>query len=1012
LSRHVLGTHRQRQGAATGAASLDGAPAALALAPGRYRLDKFFAKGGMGEIWLAEDQDIGRNVALKRMRAGADDERKDQFLREVQITGQLEHPGVVPVHELGEDENGEPFYVMKFIEGRTLTSAIQEYHAPPESGKPAREVLELELLQVFLNVCQTVAFAHSLRIIHRDLKPDNVMVGAYGETLLLDWGLAKTVGEADAPGQPGFVRFSYSGESLATLDGVIKGTPTYMAPEVAEGRVADIDEASDIYLLGGTLYHILTNKPPRKAKKVKEMIELARFTPPTPPRQLDPRIAKPLEAICLKAMAHRREDRYPTAQAVVEDMKCYLAGEPVSAYRENFWERTQRWLRKHRVLIGRVATAVFVTALVGSLVAFGYNELRKAEERAEQTRLENERKIAEEQQKTAAAEKEAKDLQRSKQAAADVAAFRRAADETQRLFALLDPSTENLLSPGGAQMERQAEAALAQLRKWGPRLAELPVPEAERAALTRQMANVFLLLAEAHSGRGTRKDQAAQTLELVTQAANLAAPTFALVRLQADCQELLGDMQLAAATRARLQAKETPAGAIDWFLTAERLRVAQARATQGRDRQTWTTDQHKQLDDALDAYRTALALDYNDFWSHFQLGTCYILLGKEDRALAALDTCVALRPESPWGYTLRGHLRAVLHRFKEARTDLERAIQLDPARREPLLQRGVLSWLEKRYDDALADFDKVLGPPNEQRLIEAAFYRGQLHLERGAADKALSDFTLVIMERPKGHPASLRRARIHFANGDVKAGLADLDAFLTGGAGQGPDSPLLYAERGRRLRLMVTELPRPVRKAHLELALAQLQTAVDRGARDAAVYDELGATLEFMNRVPDAIKAYDEAVQARPREARLLVKRGWAHEKLNAYADAEADFTAALDCEPNHAEAHVGLAYILACQGKPNSGAVQHALEAALHAAGDYLILHNIACVFAKLSEVEPKRAREYEDVALLLLRREIELWQRDRTGPNPLTLIRGESAFGEALRRRPEFRKLLEEQP
>jgi Flp pilus assembly protein TadD len=211
---------------------------------------------------------------------------------------------------------------------------------------------------------------------------------------------------------------------------------------------------------------------------------------------------------------------------------------------------------------------------------------------------------------------------------------------------------------------------------------------------------------------------------------------------------------------------------------------------------------------------------------------------------------------------------------------------------------------------------------------------------------------------------------------------------------------------------MVLELPRPLRKGQLQLALGELNKAVELGARDAAVYDELGAVLEFLGRVPEAITAYTEAVRAQPKEARLLVKRAWAHEKRNAYKNAEADFLAALVIEPNHAEAHAGLAYILACLGKADDGASLHAIEAALHGSGDYLVLHNVACVFAKLAELEPARTRQHEDVTLALLRRELELWRRDRAGPDPLAIIRNEAAFGDALRSRPEFRNLLENGP
>src|SRR5439155_2783673 len=171
-----------------------GAGGGSGTATARFVLKKFHARGGMGEVWIAQDSAIGRVVALKKIRSGRETQA-DKFLHEAQITGQLEHPGVVPVHEVGVDATGQPYYVMKFVHGRTLKEAIDDYHKPAGPRAVAREVQFVQLLQVFIHLCQTVAYAHSRSVIHRDLKPDNVMVGQYGETLVLDWGLAKIVGE-------------------------------------------------------------------------------------------------------------------------------------------------------------------------------------------------------------------------------------------------------------------------------------------------------------------------------------------------------------------------------------------------------------------------------------------------------------------------------------------------------------------------------------------------------------------------------------------------------------------------------------------------------------------------------------------------------------------------------------------------------------------------------------------------------------------------------------------------
>src|SRR5438094_6661618 len=227
---------------------------AEATQPSRYFLKRYHARGGMGEIWLAEDQEIGREVALKRMRKGREG-HKDKFLFEAQITGRLEHPGVVPLHQLGTDAQGRPFYIMKFVRGRTLKDAIKDYHDTPSTSEAPKEVKQLRLLAVFVNLCQTIAFAHSRGVIHRDIKPDNVMLGEYGESLVLDWGIAKMLGHPDSSGGASSADPGTSGaESRETQAGTVKGTPSYFAPEMAEGLVSEVDQQSDVYLLGATLY--------------------------------------------------------------------------------------------------------------------------------------------------------------------------------------------------------------------------------------------------------------------------------------------------------------------------------------------------------------------------------------------------------------------------------------------------------------------------------------------------------------------------------------------------------------------------------------------------------------------------------------------------------------------------------------------------------------------------------------------------------------------------------------
>jgi serine/threonine-protein kinase len=343
---------------------------------GRYLLKRFHAKGGVGEIWVAEDPRIGRSVALKRMLGDRPDQRH-RFLVEAQVTGQLEHPGIVPIHEVGIDEAGKPFYVMKFVRGKTFQSVIDEFHVA-KLTPDVQEIEQFKLLQSFLSLCQTVAYAHSRGVIHRDLKPENVMVGDYGETLLLNWDIAKVVGNAEANAwESELVKLLDTGKDTETRGGAIMGSLTYMSPEAASGKNNELDARSDIFLLGGILFTILTGRPPRQGTNAMELIKRAQKEQPPSPRKYRPEAPRALEAICVKAMALRPEDRYQTAKALAEDLQRYQAGEPVSAYRENVFERAWRWAKRHRTALTRTAAALLFLSLIAVSVYFYWEMQRR-----------------------------------------------------------------------------------------------------------------------------------------------------------------------------------------------------------------------------------------------------------------------------------------------------------------------------------------------------------------------------------------------------------------------------------------------------------------------------------------------------------------------------------------------------------------------------------------------------------------------------------------------------------
>jgi tetratricopeptide (TPR) repeat protein/tRNA A-37 threonylcarbamoyl transferase component Bud32 len=355
----------------------------------RYSGLRFHAEGGLGQIFTGHADDLRRDAALKfiRQERAADAESRRRFLFEAEVTGQLEHPGVVAVYGVGSDDRGLPCYAMRLIHGETLQDALDAFHRADRPGRNLAErsqALRLLLLR-FISVCNTVAYAHSRGVLHRDLKPKNVMIGAFGETLVVDWGLARRLAvngiaaggidsppPADAAGAP------------LTIGPV--GSPGYMSPEQSQNEA--VGPASDIYSLGAMLYALLTSRPPITGSTA-EVIEKARRNEFPPARAINPAVHPALEAICAKAMATRPEHRYRDALALAADIDFWLADAPVSAWRAPVWHRVRRWARRNRT-----AVSAACAALVAGLIALAVIAIVQAQHNSDLSKANDETRRA------------------------------------------------------------------------------------------------------------------------------------------------------------------------------------------------------------------------------------------------------------------------------------------------------------------------------------------------------------------------------------------------------------------------------------------------------------------------------------------------------------------------------------------------------------------------------------------------------------------------------------------
>ena len=352
----------------------------------RFEVQQVHAQGGLGVVFLARDQEIERTVALKQIKSqwADDDDSRARFLLEARITGRLEHPGIVPIYAMGSDATGRPYYAMRLIRGESLLEVLERFHDQRAAEANAHERMsELrKLLQRFIDVCNAVDYAHSKGVIHRDLKPSNIMVGKYGETLVVDWGLAKVIGsDEDVALTTRMVRTPENeGGATSTRLGTTIGTPAYMSPEQAAGRNDELGPAADIYCLGATLYHLLTGWLPHASDDdVGVMFSRVENSAVVSPCKRAPWLPRPLESICLKALAPRPEQRYISARALSEDIERWLGDEPVRAHADSWNDRAFRWMRNHRTLATALAAAYVVAAaaIVAGVVLWNYRDVRR-----------------------------------------------------------------------------------------------------------------------------------------------------------------------------------------------------------------------------------------------------------------------------------------------------------------------------------------------------------------------------------------------------------------------------------------------------------------------------------------------------------------------------------------------------------------------------------------------------------------------------------------------------------
>jgi tetratricopeptide (TPR) repeat protein/tRNA A-37 threonylcarbamoyl transferase component Bud32 len=791
-----------------------GADVAWTMSAGRYQPRRFHARGGLGEVYLADDQELQREVALKRMQESLthDEASRRRFLREAHITSRLGHPGIVPVHGLVQDDQGRPCYAMRFIDGTSLKDAIAAFHQADRPGRdPGERSLALrELLGRFVAVSNTVAYAHSRGIVHCDLKPANIMLGKYGETLVIDWGLARPFGrtEAERADREDTLLRPAAPDDGGTRLGEAKGTPAFMSPEQAAGRWDVVGPAGDVYSLGATLYQLLTGEVPFKGTNHAEVLQKVQRGAMVRPRQVKPATPPALEAVCLKAMGRAPGERYAGALELAADVTSWLADEPVRAYREPLRARLGRWRRRHKTAVASAAVALVLVTVGGGLGAFLYWQaaeqrrydhlafLRATAEGNDEVALNELRagnfasaeKILDQALVPLADEPDLSELRTQLEARLDrarrLARFQWLSDEADRLEQM-QGNRPDFFGESGAAIpchEGLAQLGVFQEVEWWRHLPDADLLDRQKEELRQDAYHQLILLAAIRAKQGARHFLNPQKFRPFFESAMKALKcandynhnTF--VGTRAEAFALFGIGQGDKAKPLMVAEPQTPTD--HFFLGLYYLGVSLA------DDPAWGVPRRGQFLLRVAASFLKLNLDKpkeqavlhlklaadqrpRHYWSHCWLAYSLRKAGQVEAAEQTYAICVALRPGYATAYSLRAELLMD---------------QWAAATYEPLKNR-----LLKR---ALDDYNEIIRI--EPGSSAAHNERGFIYQEMGERDRAIDDFTEAIRLDPKNAAAFVNLGCTYRDSREYDRAFSNYEKALR----LAPKAPRIYHNRG------------------------------------------------------------------------------------------------------------------------------------------------------------------------------------------------------------------------
>jgi len=795
-----------------------------ALHPGRYELKKEIGAGGIGKVYLALDTHLGRQVALKELLdasaghpdgetarvSGTRSPLELRFVNEARITGQLEHPGVVPVYELGRRPDDQVYYAMRLVRGRTLEEALAE-----------RDLVgRLELLPHFVDLCNTVAYAHSRKVIHRDLKPDNVMLGDYGETVLLDWGLAKVRGADDVQEQAleDELQRLKDASPLATVAGVPIGTPGYMSPEQALGNLDEVDERSDVYALGAILYQLLTGRAPFEGNTALDVIKAVVRGKSRPVEEVEPDCPAELTDIARRAMKMDRADRYADAQALAADVGAFLTGGIVGAHRYSWVAHLWRGLVRYKWIL---AACLAVVTVGGA--AWWYRGVDLARRQAQ----EQERRRVEAVQ----------DVDRIVQEVVEGTGKDRWFDTfTFKLIALRHPGVEgaveqriiHALEHESTDVRKLAARTLSGMgckAAVEPMMARLAEGVELDATVVIELINALGVLGDARAEPSVREARwrHGQSSSVWVQT-RLAYRMIPMSPVPADASAMTAD---------------------DWHSRGRAL--------------LWKTKQHE----AIQAYTRAVELDPKLIKSYNNRAIIYRQLDEYDKALADYDKMLAVEPDHPKALNNRATLKLAIEDFDGARADLDRVVATGKAGPLEYRNRALSKRLAGDLAGAHADLQLALDrAPSDARTYAQM---GTTWAWTGDWDRALAAYDQAIAISDKYTFPRMARARILYVLGRLDEARDGVDSVLR-------IAPANNWARRVRAHLYMLEGKHALAKRDLDYCLEN--ECIRTYARDALRYGQ--RAIVYHAAVGDyaaALKDLQAALDSHPRRVDAVVYR-------------------------------------------------------------------------------------------------------------------------------------------